>query len=245
MKQQNDSSVKYFGVCESNEKFKAQINRRGKVFYLGTYETSEEAAAVVDSALNQTLAWSTRAKESYNFGSEGRDPSVGGANAEKYVTAMKEWLKAHYPTDNEALEKIDQTKLEGPSDTIARAVNLAAQVKGKTDLFLSVIEDLRKGFFQLQGEMATREKEVAFYKQRVSELEAQVIELSDEKKRISVERKWTFKPVGADVPKDAAPEVVVFPAGSIVPIVFEPSVIEPAAETESEDAEISIPGEQQ
>lgn len=174
---------KYNGITmiPSSGKYRAQINRRGKIFYLGVYDDAGTAARMVDRAVNLTRGWEFRPTR-LNF-EDGINPTKEPAEEMRTENeqAMLTYLRDNYPIDEGsarheaavraeipdvlardavAVEKamahlkfLGDDYLRSSQETIARQGRTIAELKGKLAHMEIRLEDMDK---ERAGALATQ-----------------------------------------------------------------------------------------
>lgn len=218
-------ATQYNGVSQAGDKYRAQINRKGKVFYLGTFDDIRVAAEFVDHALLATRAWGRACK--LNWGTTQELPEEHWPEA---IANMVNWLRLNFAEDENNLIRSERVLEYTPDVTLESFEVISRKLRDVADQVSTVLEE-GKGALRRAAQQMEEDKRVKdWQRDRIVELEDQL------RRRKDVEAKgYTFKKIDENY---VAPTAAAYDeSGASVPLHVE----EPAAPAAVVNAEPNAP----
>lgn len=221
------------GVTTNNGSFKAQIGRKGKIFYLGTFPTKTEAGSYYDRAVLLTSAWTERTS-AVNF-----DNSVAPEPGEQtdYERAMLEHLRHFFPDAEKQELRRKELALETPDVLIGRLED--SRVRAETNALETrqVLDDCERHILSTAQEMTELRNSLKWMREKLTE-----VELDNKKLRgLRTEdgkSKIVFKPIVHASGSSAAYQAAI--SGVHQPSVAPGAVV--AAPTQPDSPVATVPG---
>lgn len=185
---------KFLGVSPLGSVFKAQLFRSGKLYYLGCYESEEEAARYYDRAAKLSEPWAKR-RVQYNF------PGVI-VIAENTLTpqekAMLEDLETRFPGQQESFKSNAVLAGALPEDVIQEGQALATRCSRLGEDLSKQLAAMQRAIMASHSKVKEMEGLVAHYKARAEQAENELMVLKVSRRDDS--GKVTFRRVGAPTP---------------------------------------------
>lgn len=192
-------SKKYQGVASNNGTFKAQIMRRGKLFYLGNYPTDLKAAQMYDRAHLLTVAYANVRNTRPNF--DGSEAPIEEIWTE-WEREMMTWLRTYHPTDEKRYAESIRGEEFLPDTVLRNNMNMVERTKSFTDIFFRHLEDVEQSLRTSASEMAELKMTLDWYKAQLKVAEERVRELEGAKFKLP---SLPFKKVVVPKRDDATP----------------------------------------
>ncbi len=229
--------IRYTGVTVFNGRYKTQINRKGRPFYLGSYDLATTAAEYADRALILTHPWSNRPLRLNFLHSQAPVPS----EFTSWEKDMIDWLRSHYPTQ-EKLSKEEQT-VEYRLDPVTKrfAEFLLAHTE-MSRLSTEIIPQAHEALKSAKKREIEMEQRIEFNAEEIKELREELRILKGKEKLVAPPGGW-FRPVK---PKEDSPAVVEPAPAAVEPppeATAAPAVPEPPPEAVSVPEPVSAPTE--
>lgn len=159
----------YLGICPFGvDKYRAQIFRCGRIFYLGTFNTKEAAAKAYDRATLLSSPWSKR-RVAYNFDKPNADFQPSEAEQ-----AMLDYLRSNFPGLEERHAVIADNHAQFPQALIDRASAFSHRMSSNGQELDSLIRDLRACVVSFISRASESNALIEWQKGRISELEGKL-----------------------------------------------------------------------
>lgn len=159
--------TKYFGVASAGDKFKVQVNRKGRVFYLGTYDTVQEAAVVADISAIISKVWATLPPRLNWTTTEVPDEQFWNEHQKN----MMQFLRLNFPEDERNAKREQALALYTP-DVLFEHFSLA-QIKLKTiyEEVSSILLDGKQVLKRAAAKNAEDAQLIEWQRAKIAELE--------------------------------------------------------------------------
>lgn len=233
-------SYNYKGTTPNHGSYKAQLLRRGKLFYLGTYKEETEAAKAYDRGVFLTEPWTTK-RQALNFQDSTKPPE---SDINEYEQNMLIFLRTHYPE----AEKNHKIRVSVEDETPDGILNDLSGILERTAGLQSLLSDFRTGANRAIHRMAVDNAELKqlnqWYKERLEATEAELAKLKltrgpDGKRNFAF---TPVKPAAKIAVPPAKPAVAELPAPAPVEVPG-PAPLPPAVplSEETDDAGTAAP----
>lgn len=165
---------KYNGVVGNHGSFKAQIARKGKVFYLGNFSSEVQAAHAYDRAIRMTQAWSTR-KISPNFA----DSSVPDDESKftKFEHQMLTYLRTYFPEAERDARERRLVDMETPDVLLRDFQTIRERKEAFDDMLSTSLAEAETVISTMAAKLSEQKQINTFNLQKIAEMEVTIAKL--------------------------------------------------------------------
>lgn len=165
--------IKFSGVTSNGSGFKAQLARKGKMFYLGTFESEIGAAQAHDRATLLTRAWTDR-RHGLNF-DESEKPADDKLSS--FEKQMMEFLRDRYPEAEQDHRNRSAADFFTPDVLLRDFDTLSERGSSFFELLGETLRSSERTIRGMAAQLAENQALTAFYKDKVASLEETVVKL--------------------------------------------------------------------
>lgn len=160
-------SQKYVGVTQVGDKFRVQIFRKGKNFYLGQFDDPKVAASIADSSNVLTIAWAGR-KPALNFNDVKRPEETQLTPEQREMLAH---LRMYHPEDERRFVKEEAAGGYVPSVVIEHFEATLDRLDGIYPLMRDTLAAGRSSLISLSNQLHEKDKMIEWLRATNTELE--------------------------------------------------------------------------
>lgn len=159
---------RYIGVTCAGDRFKVQIARKNKVYYLGVFDDQDVAAKYADLSSLISAPWFSRGKPPLNFEDSRAQPETYWSELQK---AMIEDLRRRHPECESNFKKRTREELYIPDVLFEDMRNYETHVDTMRDKSKFLIDRMKSCLTQLSKKLGEEEVLTAFYRDKCTGME--------------------------------------------------------------------------